>query len=451
MKQIISALLCAALLLMCVSCGKTSAGTATVDAADAITESAQESAEADSTSTQSASSALSNLYTTPDTILVESQDSYDAPYCFRPESDGSYHFCASTADDFQGASVGYGRDILGWTVYVLDEAWEGDWSQLAANCNPSIVDLTSSTDLALKAGQYVYCLCSLNATTGSAAANGAGALSIDRAGDQNLPDTSHSFYRLVDLNAQCSFDLDGDGENEEIYYEVQSNYTSSNGLLLGDQAVSLTVDGTEFLRPTQDNPTDAFGFWLEEPMVGSYAVVDLDTSDPYYELAIGDMGSNGLSLTYFLRYVDGSLVCLGYCSGLLEENTIQLHGDGSLSALTPLNVFQTWSAWCPYQLQQDALKQLTGKFVEPQLAVSRTISLRESVTAYEKPSLDAPQVELTCTGAVTFPLTDGTNWVQVSCADGSTGWLYCTDFSNVWSDGVAVDASTYFSNLFLAG
>ena len=84
-----------------------------------------------------------------------------------------------------------------------------------------------------------------------------------------------------------------------------------------------------------------------------YYLVDLDTSDSYWEIALADWGNSDWLTTHFFRFDGADLTYLGWASGLPDDHTTQFHGDGSITAMTRLDVMQTWSGLRTYRLEND--------------------------------------------------------------------------------------------------
>lgn len=455
MKRTISVLLCGLLLALCVGCGQTgaAAGRAAGASSPASNDLTPQTSTFQTPQDAATSSAVTNLNPAPNATVVESQLCYDNAYCFRPEQDGTYHFCAQTADSFQGSPLGYQEDTITWTIYVLDEPFEDGWQQLSQTVHPAVNNLNGSTDLALQAEQYVYCVCSLNASTSNFAQDGAGALSITPTGTDYAPSSANNYQLAITINSESHIDLDGDGTQDTIYYSVSPNVPDSNGIYTGAKPSSLTVNGVEFLRPEQENPSADFGFWMENPdAVDYYYIVDLDTNDSARELAIADAGSNGDLTTHFFRYDQGKLSYLGAISSLPDEHTTLFHGNGTVSAMTQLNVMQNWSGLRTYQLSDGKIQLLEPEYCPPQLPDGWKVTLLQSLTVYSIPDLSSQQQVLKPTAfALTFPLTDGEHWVEILCADGTSGWAYFPESDQVQSGDQILNASQVFGNLHQAG
>ncbi len=455
MKRILIVLLCGLLLALCAGCGgggQPTQRTGETTAAGSNEDSSVPEVSTFQTPQDSTSSAMVNLRPAANATVVESQDCYDSAYCFQPEEDGTYHFCAQTADAFQGSQLGYDKDTITWTIYVLDEPFQESWRLLEQEARPSVNDLNGSTDLALRADQYVYCVCSLNATSSQPAPDSAGALSITPVEADYTPSSGNNYQLAITINSESRIDLDGDGATDTIYYNVVSDTPSSNGIYTGAKPSSLTINGTEFLHPEQDNPTADFGLWLENPDVEYYYIVDLDANDNYRELAIADYGSNGEDTTHYFRYQEGELTYLGQISGLPDDHTTLFHGDGTVSAMTPLNVLQNWAGLRTYVLDSGQLHMVSPEYCPPQLPDGWNVTLLQPLQVYAMPDQTSEQLTLNPSSfSLTFPLTDGEHWVEIRCADGSSGWAYFPDYGTVTSGDQTLNTSDVFGNLYLTG
>lgn len=453
MKQFFSAALCALLLIGCAGCGtKQAAPSSAASVSTTAGASQPSSAESSVSSDADSSSAISNLKPSPEATVIESQDCFDSPYLFRPDHDGTYHFCAQTADSFVGSDADYARDTIGWSVYVLDEEFTDAWRFLPQAAHPAVTDLDSSTDLPLKAGQYVYCICSLNAFTASPAADGAGALSITPVDTPYEPDADNNYQLDITVGAESKLDLDGDGVEDTIYYDVTPEQLVSDGIYDSAKPASLTINGEEYLMTGEENPLNQYGIWLENPDVTYYYLVDLDSSDNFREIALADWGSNDCLTTHYFRFDGADLTYLGSTSGFPEDHTTQFHGDGSVTAMTRLDVMQTWSGLRTYRLDNGQLHMVEDEFCTPQLPDGWKVTLQQELTVYTGPDRSSKQITLSpANTALSFPSTDGLHWVEIQCANGDSGWAYFPEMSLVESGSQTLDASEVFGNLFLAG
>lgn len=256
----------------------------------------------------------------------------------------------------------------------------------------------------------------------------------------------------VPIGEEVRADLDGDGSAETILYDVISSRQSKDGSWTNGLPCKLNVDGTNFLDLKQANPMAPYDYWMENPDTGSYYLVDLDTSDQYLEIAITDWGSSDYLSTLLFRYDAGGLTCLGRLPGMPDQPETDYHGDGTVSAAAHLNVMQTWMGIRTYSLEDGQMCPLEGELFPPVPREDHPVTLTTPLTVFESPDLNAATLVLQPSEEpLEFPLTDGAHWVQIKCADGSSGWAYFTGFTAIVNDGMEIDDQTVFDNLFFAG
>lgn len=135
-------------------CGETAApagnpGSQVSVASETVAQTASETSTAEAESETAppettASSADSVSETENDITVVD--DNFDS-YEYIPEKDGVYSFKKEDPDDPD------------WEIYVLDEQFGDGIRYLFSNYEPNAV---SDTELSLKAGQHIYCICKVN-------------------------------------------------------------------------------------------------------------------------------------------------------------------------------------------------------------------------------------------------------------------------------------------------
>ncbi len=378
-------------------------------------------------------------------VTVTSHSCYSVPYCLRPERDGTYHFSAITADDFVGEDYDYAFDAIYWTIYVLDEEFTDAWRYLAHTQTSAIQDLNGSVDIALKAGQYVYCVPSLNGFTGNEGPENAGVLTISPVETDFLPNAHNNYQLPITLNSETRFDLDGDGSEERVCYSVIP--AALNGNVWSAAQPSLTINGEEHLDLYLDNL-----IYMEDPEVTSYYIVDLNKGDSYREVAITDWGYNDLLVTHYFRYDQGNVTYLGTIPGFPGDHTTVFYGDGRVEARTQLEVLQTWFAPMLYQLQGDAIIRPEGQLTQPDCE-GMSVTLLRDIVVYTEPDLNSPTLILAAnTAPLTFGYTDGKHWVELFTADGGYGWAYFSDFATLVSGEEQILVwEGVFDGLFMAG
>ena len=261
-----------------------------------------------------------------------------------------------------------------------------------------------------------------------------------------------NYIAQISIGEATEADLDGDGVQDNILYDIIPARQDDSGCWTNSLPCKLIVNDTNFLDLKQSNPLDPYGYWMENPETGSYFLVDLDTSDNYLEIAITDWGSNDYLSTLLFRYDAGELTCLGIVPGLPDQQETVYHGDGTVSAATQLDVMQTWKGVRTYSLTDGQMQPIEGEFFAPIPRADHPVTLIAPLTVFEQPDLAADTLVLQPSEEpLEFPLTDGEHWVEVKCADGSSGWAYFTGFTALVNDGVEIDDQQVFDNLIFAG
>lgn len=381
--------------------------------------------------------------------LYHNQDAYDGPCLFQPERDGVYRFY-STNPSYEMEM--YDPAAITWSVYVLDEPFEDAWRFLPQAYRPAISDFTGEMTLELKAGAYVYCLCSWTSFHGDPAEDNAATLTIYATDREYGPTASNGYVQPVSIGAEANVDLDGDGTADNIYYAVREAEEQPDGSWTEDLPVSLQINDREFLGDDAYNPFQPFDIWLENCDAERYYIVDLDASDGLKELAIRDFGNNDWRMTHLFRYEEGMLTYLDTITGFPEDEDTTYHGDGSVSAYTRFDVMQTWGGVVTYKLNNGKMERVAGELVQPMSYGERTVTLKQPLTVYREMDRSSEQLTLQPSDQpLTFPLTDTEHWVQIVCADGSSGWAYFEDFAQVENNGSIVDDNEIFDNLLFAG
>ena len=377
------------------------------------------------------------------------QDSYEGPCLFRPEQDGVYRFYA-TNPSYEMQM--YDPAAIHWSVYVLDEAFDDAWRFLPQAHRAAIYQLEGSITLELKAGQYVYCLCSWTSFNGDPAEDNAATLEIYRTQGVFGPTAENGYVQLVSINAETNYDLDGDGKADNIYYAIQQASEEPDGSWIDSIPMNLQINDREFLDPEADNPFQAYDLWVENCDVGTFCIVDLDPTDSLKEIAIRDWGNNDWRMTHLFRYEEGELVYLDTITSFPEDDDTTYHGDGTVSAYTRFDVMQTWGGVVTYRLEDGKMNRVPGEMVAPLAYEDRPIVLKQPLTVYREPNRDSELITLQPSDQpVSTPLTDTEHWVQIVCPDGTSGWAYFEDFGKVYNNGAMVDDMEIFDGLLFAG
>lgn len=249
----------------------------------------------------------------------------------------------------------------------------------------------------------------------------------------------------------CRIDLDGDGEKEEVLYEVQSadgvhaevlfalGTVLQDGML--DYSATMNWKNGESL-PFAD---------LIAPCAGAYWVADLDSTDSYYEIVFLDYGEREDPVYHFIRYEEGELVYLGE---IPSDSGLTIKGDGKVTASGRLSILQSWNAPFTWILEDEKLQHPEEEWYYPYVnaAVQQNTKQVKGITVYAEADLESEKVTVEPSeDVVTFGTTDNKNWVQFFRADGISGWIYLKDGMYIEAEGEEYFTWEVFEDLYLVG
>lgn len=259
-------------------------------------------------------------------------------------------------------------------------------------------------------------------------------------------------HYLVELptGEKYNADLDGDGREEEILFP-------EDGIIDGREA-RISIDGKEFQFPIDDS--------IIEEYIG---LLDLNSQDGKYELAVYAYGPSDDPVTVFFRYQDGAMYEIGRAESIFDRSGMvsgrnYLYGDGVLYGqkymYTPLETRVIEAAW--------RLSPQTDQIVEEKKDYyaflrggselwreERPYLLLDSVILYADSSRDADYTTVESGSRITkFYGTDGENWLQTEILSGNElkrGWIYVEDWCVESTRDQYIQADQVIDNLFLAG
>ncbi len=248
------------------------------------------------------------------------------------------------------------------------------------------------------------------------------------------------------LGKDISADLDGDGAEETILWNAELR---TDGSWAYDQ--TLTVNGTEFAGSLED-----IGYYCEN-VLDYWAVVDLDTSDSYREIAIFDDGPSSDANTIFFRYADGKLTLLGRVYGYPDENgdKMSFPGDNTVESWTRLYNFQTWFA--PARWVYDESAEYGNFRAEPMgddglyyPNGSQELTALKDLHLYADKAELADVTTLTAGTQFTTLATDGAEWVLIETSELAQGWLHTVGCCEVETTSGAVYGGEAIDGLIFA-
>ncbi len=245
-----------------------------------------------------------------------------------------------------------------------------------------------------------------------------------------------NFQRKVNMGNATKYDLDGDGSEEEVYYQVtyDENYSPVS---------SFTVDGQDYSAEVA----------MEFPCIDAYYLIDLDRTDDFVEIALMDYGPSDDPLTYFYRLKkDGTLKFIGEVTDLWSSSSCYLKSDNHIVANNRLDLLQTWFASASWTVNDDeTISLVEGEIYYPQTTYSTNVNLIQNIMVYSAMDENSEKIEVTPEdGPIRFTATDNVHWIEFETNDGRILYLYMKDFSTIVSDGTEIDTLSVFEGLILA-
>lgn len=274
-----------------------------------------------------------------------------------------------------------------------------------------------------------------------------------------LPGEQNAFWVEQKLGQDAAIDLDGDGKDDVVHYEL-SKYTDYGNEY--DYVKSLSINGTEYASEGAEyawNTLDKWGIPMETPYTEAYYVVDLDISDQYREIAICDWGASDDLDTYFIRYDGGNITYLGMVPGFPTSDNYKMDGKGQIQAEGNLLIFQTW--WAVYTWKLDENNTLVQETQDMYQAAASSMEYNKEfpvhqlvdLTIYSSPDQSAQTIVAPASpdAEVTFTETDNVHWVHMQRSDGVDGWLYIEEYCTIISNGEQIYSMDAFENLLMVG
>lgn len=241
-------------------------------------------------------------------------------------------------------------------------------------------------------------------------------------GDPLTPKTA-AFYPL---GKEISVDLNGDGNNEKVFY-------STDDFRINDVSYKDTIENVYWNNPLADN----------------YLLTDIDSSNKQKEIALLTDGPSDDPEAFFYTFEDDKLIELGSVPSAFADLDTAFTGDGIIHGKLRLNVLQTWWAPAAWQLNPDSTITLCEQklYYPLQYTDSAPVMLKVELPIYKNIG-DAKNFAVLEPQEVTFPATDNKNWCAIKGKDGTKGWFRIEEFS--WLPDIEMHAEQAFDNLCMA-
>lgn len=213
------------------------------------------------------------------------------------------------------------------------------------------------------------------------------------------------------LDGELTVDLNGDGREDTIRYFLNND----GGVIIKVNELSINLGEIEEYEKFVQ-------------------VIDLDTSDPYKEIAVFDAGPSSDPCFTSVWYNGSNLSRCGQVPGGWEG--LKFHGDGRLTSSGFRGaILCTW--WYEATLVLDSehmlivlpeLRRMIGysNREDDRLAVTAPFALRKL------PKDDSPIVTVLKPGdTILLMVTDDAKWIQAETSKGLRGWFAVENYSHV--------------------
>lgn len=208
---------------------------------------------------------------------------------------------------------------------------------------------------------------------------------------------------LIAAAAPKPVDLDGDGTPDSIAFECHSN---------GDE-FTVTVNGIRY---------DGRG----ESIAGTYAIVDIDSTDGVREIAVPEYGPSDDEATTFLLYRQGKIFKIGKIPW--RGDTPHVDGSGIIHTMVRGSILHTWFFPAAFTLSREHTLRMVEQPLYPmgtKCTVRRSFPLRASPT-------DSTIVATPGAGETfTIVASDNTRWCVVQTSMGTWGWFELDRYDTV--------------------
>lgn len=158
--------------------------------------------------------------------------------------------------------------------------------------------------------------------------------------DQHKPGKEDGFVHSYPLGTTVSYDLNGDGIDEDITVDAQE--CAEGQLTIGN--ISMKFDA---ISPT-----------------GYFTVINVDQAQKILLVGISDYGFSDDDMTVLYAYDGAQIGEIGFFEDILGKNSYDrsgatCHGDGTISARVRMDILGTWMAMGLYRMGEAGLEDHT--------------------------------------------------------------------------------------------
>jgi hypothetical protein len=210
------------------------------------------------------------------------------------------------------------------------------------------------------------------------------------------------------------FDLDGDGQAEHIDFTTDRDDRGSACC-----AFQLTINGV---------PLRHRGIGLTGPA----AVVDVDSTDGRFELAVSELGPSDDDATHFFGWADGRVMNLGTLPGRPGSwSPLVIDGSGVVATHCRGHILQTWFHPCRYKLSPDGALEPVA---EASYQMGTPLVMLQDLAVHIAPDIESATLRLQAGERIVVVSSDDRQWCEVETANGRRGWFSVKNFDQL-ADG----------------
>lgn len=247
------------------------------------------------------------------------------------------------------------------------------------------------------------------------------------------------FQKSVSLGETIVMDLNGDGKDDEVTFQVEmsSDYVYTP---------VLTINGADYSEVFEKKQ-----IYFDSPYE-KYVILDVDASDDYLEIAVQDYGMSEDPMTAFLRYEGDKVTYLGTIYDRVSDLYIVNDGKGTLYARERMNIFETVNRKISYRVEDNKLVQ-NASVLYPIAYTDATAEkgLLQDLIVYKEMSTKSETVTLKKETEVIALATDNAEWVQIEYEDGEIYYIHVVDHYMIDMNGFEVDSRDVFTDIIQAG
>lgn len=174
--------------------------------------------------------------------------------------------------------------------------------------------------------------------------------------NEQRPGAEDGFVHSYPLGTTVSYDLNGDGTDEDITVNAQEY--ADGWLTIGSASMKFDT-----ISPT-----------------GYFTVINVNQAQKFLLIGISDYGFSDDDMTVLYAYDGAQIAEVGFFEDILGENSYDragatCHGDGTISARNRMDVLGTWTAMGLYRMGEAGL--------EDQTELYRRMDWEDRITGWE--------------------------------------------------------------------